>query len=146
MGYGDTNLLGTVHGGNVMKRVDEAAGVVAARFSGGPAVTAGMDEMSFLTPVRVGDVLHVSAQINWAGRTSLEVGVRAEVDRWDSVAERTHVATAYLVMVAVDEHGSPRQVPQLRLETAEDHRRNREALIRREHRLARRDAILRSRD
>lgn len=141
----EANLLGTVHGGNIMKMVDDCAGVVANRFAQGPAVTAGMDEMTFLTPVRVGDVLHVSAQINWAGRSSMEVGVRAEADRWDSVAPRVHVASAYLVMVAVDADGQTRPVPELSVETDEEHRRFREAQIRRRHRLARRDEIRTSR-
>lgn len=141
----DANLLGTVHGGNIMKLVDDAAGVVANRFAQGPAVTAAMDEMSFLTPVRVGDLLYVSAQVNWAGRSSMEVGVRAEVDRWDRVTPRTHVASAYLVFVAVDESGEPRAVPALDLSSENDLRRAKEAGIRREHRLARRRAILESR-
>ena len=142
----EANLLGTIHGGNIMKAVDDAAGSVANRFAKGPAVTAAMDEMTFLVPVRVGDILHVDARVNWAGRSSVEVGVRAEVDRWDEVSERTHVATAYLVFVAVDEDGSPRPVPELELESEEDQRRFREAQIRRRHRLARREAIRASRD
>ncbi len=145
-GAADANLLGTVHGGNLMKMVDDAAGVVANRFAGGPAVTAAMDEMSFLTPVRVGDVLHVSAQINWAGRSSMEIGVRAECDRWDDVIDRVHVASAYLVFVAVDEDGRTRPVPELELETDVHRRRFHEAEIRRRHRLAKREAILSSRD
>jgi acyl-CoA hydrolase len=142
----DANLLGTVHGGNLMKAVDSTAGVVANRYAGGPAVTAALDEMSFLTPVRVGDVLHTSAQLNWAGRSSMEVGVRVEVDRWDAVTERVHVASAYLVFVAVDADGRPKSVPPLDLETPEERRRFREAEIRREHRLAMRAAIAASRE
>lgn len=145
MSAADANLLGTVHGGNLMKMVDDAAGVVANRFAQGPAVTAAMDEMSFLTPVRVGDVLHVSAQINWAGRSSMEIGVRAECDRWDAVTERVHVASAYLVFVAIDADGAKREVPELHLETDTHRRRFREAEIRREHRLVKREAIRSSR-
>lgn len=137
----EANLLGTVHGGNIMKAVDSCAGVVANRYAGGPAVTAALDEMSFLTPVRVGDILHTSAQLNWAGRSSMEVGVRVEVDRWDAHTDRVHVASAYLVFVAVDEHGKSKAVPALELETAEEKRRFREAEILREHRLASRAAI-----
>lgn len=137
----EANLLGTVHGGNIMKMVDDTAGVAANRFAEGPAVTAAMDEMAFHNPVRVGDVLHVSAQVNWAGRTSMEVGVRAEVDRWDAVTERVHVASAYLVFVAVDADGANREVPELRVVTEEEARRFREAEIRRANRLARREAI-----
>jgi uncharacterized protein (TIGR00369 family) len=90
----DTNLMGTVHGGVVLKLVDDAAGVVAARYGQGAAVTAAMDEMSFVTPVRVGDVLTVKAQVNWAGRTSMEVGVRVESTRWDDLTPAVHVASA----------------------------------------------------
>jgi acyl-CoA hydrolase len=142
----ETNLLGTVHGGVVMTLADSVAGVVAARHSGGAAVTASMDEMVFLVPVRVGDVVHFSAQVNWTGRSSMEIGVRITADRWDAVGPQVHVATAYLVFVAVDADGQPRQVPQVIPETDEDRRRMREAEIRRKHRLARRQAIIESRE
>ncbi|MCG8917043.1 acyl-CoA thioesterase [Actinokineospora sp. PR83] len=142
----DTNLLGTVHGGVVMKLVDDAAGAVAQRHSGGPAVTAAMDGMTFLHPVRVGDLVHAHAQVNWAGRSSMEVGVRVVAEPWDRAGVApTRVATAYLVFVAVDAHGNPREVPPLLPETPEDERRLREAEIRRRHRLTRRDEILASR-
>jgi acyl-CoA hydrolase len=142
----DTNLLGTVHGGVVMKLVDDVAGVVAQRHSGGAAVTASMDEMAFLEPVRVGDLVHAEAQVNWAGTTSMEVGVRVLAEPWNRAGvPPVRVATAYLVFVAVDEDGRPRTVPPVLPETAEDRRRFAEAQIRREHRLARREAILRSR-
>lgn len=142
----DTNLLGSVHGGVVMKLVDDVAGVVAQRHSGGPAVTASMDEMDFVEPVRVGDLVHAEAQVNWAGRTSMEVGVRILAEPWNEAGvEPVRVATAYLVFVAIDEDGKPRSVPPLEPETAEDRRRWAEAEIRRTHRLARREAILASR-
>ena len=141
MGNQHTNLLGTVHGGNIMKFVDDAAGAVAARYCEGPAVTAAMDEMFFLAPVRVGDVVSVKAQVNWAGRTSMEVGVRVETTRWDDLTPPVHVATAFLVMVAVNEDGRPREVREIAPVTEEDARRHRAAEIRREHRLARRAAI-----
>lgn len=142
----DTNLLGTVHGGVVMKLVDDVAGVVASRHSGGPAVTASMDEMAFLEPVRVGDLVHAEAQVNWAGKTSMEVGVRVLAEPWNEAGvPPKRVATAYLVFVAVDETGAPRRVPAVLPETGEDRRRFGEAEIRRRHRLARREEILRSR-
>jgi acyl-CoA hydrolase len=142
----DTNLLGTVHGGVVMKMVDDAAGAVAGRHSEGPAVTASMDEMAFLEPVRVGDLLHVKAQVNWAGRTSMEVGVRVVAERWNEYGPAQHVASAYLVFVAVDAEGQPRAVPEIWPETDRDRRRHQEAQIRRTHRLARRRAIRELRD
>ncbi len=142
----DTNLLGTVHGGVVMKLVDEVAGAVAQRHAGGPAVTAFMDEMAFLEPVKVGDLLHAEGQVNWTGRTSMEIGVRVFAERWNQAGTLPRrVATAYLVFVAVDEEGKPRTVPPVLAETADDERRCAEAQIRRSSRLERREAILSSR-
>ncbi|MEU6895703.1 acyl-CoA thioesterase [Streptomyces sp. NPDC046557] len=138
----DTNLLGTVHGGVIMKLVDDAAGAVAGRHSGGPAVTASMDEMAFLAPVRVGDLVHVKAQCNWTGRTSMEIGVRVLAERWNESTPATQVGSAYLVFAAVDAEGKPRRVPPVLPETEQDERRNQEAQIRRTHRLARRQAIM----
>jgi uncharacterized protein (TIGR00369 family) len=137
----DVNLLGTVHGGVVMKLVDSVAGAAAGRHSRGPAVTVSMDEMVFLRPVRVGDLIHAHAQVNWAGRTSMEVGVRVTSERWNEIDPPVHVASAYLVFVAVDDDGRPRPVPPVSAETDEDRRRFTEAEIRRQHRLARRDEI-----
>ncbi|MFJ9687368.1 acyl-CoA thioesterase [Streptomyces bacillaris] len=137
----DTNLLGTVHGGVIMKLVDDAAGAVAGRHSGGPAVTASMDEMVFLEPVRVGDLVHVRAQVNWTGRSSMEVGVRVMAERWNESTPAQQVGSAYLVFAAVDADGKPRRVPPVVPETERDKRRYQEAQIRRTHRLARRRAI-----
>lgn len=142
MTHNDTNLLGTVHGGVIMKLVDDAAGAVAGRHSEGPAVTASMDEMAFLMPVRVGDLLHVRAQVNWTGHSSMEVGVRVVAERWNDSTPAQQVGTAYLVFTAVDADGKPRQVPPVIPETERDKRRYQEAQIRRTHRLARRRAIL----
>ncbi|MBW1601863.1 acyl-CoA thioesterase [Streptomyces sp. JJ66] len=141
MTHNDTNLLGTVHGGVIMKLVDDAAGAVAGRHSEGPAVTASMDEMVFLEPVRVGDLIHVKAQVNWTGRTSMEVGVRVLAERWNESTPPTQVGTAYLVFAAVDTEGKPRPVPPVLPHTERDNRRYQEAQIRRTHRLARRRAI-----
>lgn len=141
----DVNLLGTVHGGVVMRMVDSVAGAAAGRHSKGPAVTVSMDEMVFLRPVRVGDLVHAHAQVNWAGRTSMEVGVRVTSERWNEIDPAVHVASAYLVFVAVDDAGNPRQVPPVMAETEEERRRNAEAGIRRQHRLARREEIERLR-
>ncbi|RKN57601.1 acyl-CoA thioesterase [Micromonospora costi] len=137
-----TNLMGTVHGGRILNLIDSVAGVVAARHSDGPAVTAAIDETAFLRAVRVGDVVHVDARITWAGRSSMEVAVRVTADRWDRAVPPVDVATAHLVMVAVDDAGQPRPVPPLLPRTDEDRRRYREAEIRREHRLALRHALL----
>ena len=136
------NLLGNVHGGVVMRLVDSTAGAVAQRHSGGPAVTAAMDEMAFLEPVHVGDILRTVAQVNWAGRTSMEIGVRVESEPWNEAGrEPLHVASAYLVFVAIDGQGHPREIPRLAPQTTDEVRRAREAEIRRAHRLARRAVI-----
>jgi uncharacterized protein (TIGR00369 family) len=141
------NLLGNVHGGEIMRLVDSTAGAVAQRHSGGPAVTAAMDEMAFLQPVHVGDIVRTMAQVNWAGRTSMEIGVRVESERWNEAGPApVHVASAYLVFVAIDEQGQRGEIPPLVTETADEHRREREAEIRRAHRLARRAEIERGRN
>jgi acyl-CoA hydrolase len=140
MSPSDVNLMGTVHGGVILRLIDEVAGVVAARHSGGSAVTAFVDEMAFLTAVHVGDVVHVHAQVNWAGTTSMEVGARVMADRWNDTVPATHVASAYLVMVAVDDGGLPRPVPPVLPGGEEDHRRLGQALARRARRLDRRRA------
>ncbi|GAA2055523.1 MULTISPECIES: acyl-CoA thioesterase [Streptomyces] len=145
MTQNDTNLMGTVHGGVIMKLVDDAAGAVAGRHSGGPAVTASMDEMVFLEPVKVGDLVHVHAQCNWTGRSSMEIGVKVMAERWNESTPATRVGTAYLVFAAVDDNGKPRPVPPVLPQNDEDRRRHQEARIRRSHRLARRRAIKESR-
>ena len=141
------NLLGNVHGGTVMKLCDTAGGLAAMKHCGGPVVTVSMDEMVFLVPVRVGDLVHAHAQVNWTGRTSMEVGVRVSAERWDEAGvPQTRVATAYLVFVATVSEGKPRPVPPVVPESDRDRRRWNEAEIRRRHRLARREAILASRE
>ncbi|GAB3777557.1 acyl-CoA thioesterase [Nocardioides ungokensis] len=138
----EANLLGNVHGGEIMKLADSTAGAVAQRHSGGPAVTAAMDEMAFLEPVHVGDIVRTFAQVNWAGRSSMEIGVRVETQPWnDPDAHALHVASAYFVFVAVDPNGRARPVPGLQPETADEVRRMREAEIRRAHRLSKRQEI-----
>ncbi|WP_328465357.1 acyl-CoA thioesterase [Actinoplanes sp. NBC_00393] len=142
----DVNLYGTVHGGVLMKFVDDVAGAAAARHSGGTAVTAAIDEIVFLEPVRVGDLVHAYAQVNWTGATSMEVGVKLAAERWDQVGGTPlPVATAYLVFVGVDVAGNPRRVPPVLPENPADQRRFTEARIRRDHRLARRKAIQQAR-
>ena len=136
------NLLGNIHGGEIMKLADSTAGVVAQRYSGGPAVTAAMDEMAFLHPVHVGDIVRTTARVNWAGRSSMEIGVRIEAQPWDDATnEPLHVGSAYFVFVAIDAHGQARRVPPLAPETPDEVRRQREAEIRRAHRLAKRTEI-----
>lgn len=138
----EANLLGNIHGGEIVKLADSTAGAVAQRHSGGPAVTAALDEMAFLRPVHVGDIVRTYAQVNWAGRSSMEVGVRVETQPWnDPSTASLHVASAYFVFVAIDAEGGARAVPPLAPESEDEHRRWREAEIRRAHRLARKEEI-----
>jgi acyl-CoA hydrolase len=142
MDHADTNLHGNVHGGVIMKAVDTVAGACAERHQRGRAVTAAMDEMQFLQPVHIGDILTVRASLNWTGSSSMEVGVRVTSQRWnDASSEEHHVASAYLVFVAIDSEGRPVRVVAVHPETDEDRRRWAEAVIRRESRLARRASI-----
>jgi acyl-CoA hydrolase len=131
----DANPAGNVHGGVVVKTIDEAAGVVAARHARGIVVTASIDRMAFHHPIFVGDLLFFKASLNYVGRTSMEIGVRVEAENLMTGAVR-HAASAYLTYVALDGQGRPREVPQLILETDVDRRRNREASRRRQIRLA----------
>lgn len=141
------NLLGNVHGGDIMKLADSTAGAAAQRHSGGPAVTAALDEMAFLRPVHVGDIVRTSAQVNWAGRSSMEIGVRIEAEAWsDASGCPLHVASAYFVFVAIDENGAPRGIPSIDPQTPDEVRRLREAEIRRSHRLAKKSEIELARD
>lgn len=145
MGIEDANLAGFVHGGVIMKLVDDAAGLAAIRHSRGPVVTAAVDEMSFIEPVQLGSLVTVKASLTYVGKTSMEVGVRVETEDVLTGA-RAHTSSAYLVFVALDEStGRPREVPGLIAETPDEKRRMREAEIRREARLARRQRILEAR-
>jgi acyl-CoA hydrolase len=145
MGVGEANTRGNVHGGAIMRLCDEVAGIAAIRHSGRPAVTAGMDRMTFLHPVRIGDLVTVKATVNAAWRTSMEVGVRVESENLRS-AEVRHTSTAYLTMVALDDDGRPTPVPPLAPESPDEERRRREAQLRRDTRLAERDQIVRGRE
>jgi acyl-CoA hydrolase len=144
MEVGDANLMGNVHGGVIMRLVDNAGGYAAMKHCGGPVVTVAMDEMSFLEPVVLGDVVTVKAMVNEAFRTSMEVGVRVEAENVRT-GRRVHTSSAYLVYVALDEQGRPRAVPPVTAGTEEQRQRQREAKLRRQARLARKEAILKAR-
>jgi uncharacterized protein (TIGR00369 family) len=139
----DANLAGNVHGGVIMKLVDTAAGLAAGRHSQGRVVTAAMDEMSFIEPVMLGDLVTVKASVNDAGKTSMEVGVRVEAERWRRGGDTVHCSSAYLVFVALDDAGRPRPVAPVLAQTEDEQRRQRAARIRRVARLRRKEEILR---
>jgi acyl-CoA hydrolase len=140
----DANILGNVHGGEIMKLVDTAGGLAAGKHCGGPVVTVAMDEMTFLEPVYVGEVVTVKAMVNDTGRSSMEVGVRVEAENVRT-GRRVHTSSAYVVYVALDRDGKPRQVPPVVPESDEERQRQREAKLRREARLARKELILKAR-
>jgi uncharacterized protein (TIGR00369 family) len=131
----DANPAGNVHGGVVMKYVDTAAGVAAIRHARKIAVTASIDRLDFHNPVYIGNLLILKASVNMVGKTSLEVGVRVEAEN-PLTGEVRHTASAYLTFVAIDEQGKPSAVPPLICETEVDKRRNCEAALRRQSRLA----------
>ncbi|RNI22141.1 acyl-CoA thioesterase [Flexivirga caeni] len=127
MGPGDTNLYGTVHGGVVMKLIDDAAAAAAARHSGGPAVTVSVDQLNFLAPAQVGDLLKVTAVVAAVGRSSLDVLTTVFAERWNRPGEERQIVRAFLTFVAVDADGTPRTVPRLLVESSEDRAREAEA-------------------
>ena len=145
MGVTDTNTAGFVHGGTVMKLCDEVAGLAAIRHSRRRVVTAAMDRMTFLEPVELGDLVTVRASVNAAWRTSMEVGVRVEAERPQTGRVR-HTSSAYLTMVALDDDGTPTEVPPLTAGDATHARRQREAQTRRDNRLAEREQLKRVRE
>jgi acyl-CoA hydrolase len=141
MGITDANSAGFIHGGTVMKLVDEAAGVAAVKHSRQRVVTASVGQMTFMHPVHIGELLTLTASVNAAWHTSMEVGVRVEAEN-PRTGETRHTNSAYLTLVAVTDEGRPTQVPPLRPETAEEERRQREAELRRRNRLAEREQIV----
>ena len=134
------NNSGYVHGGTIMRLVDTAAGIAAVKHARRRVVTATMDEMSFLAPVYIGDLLTVQARVNDAHRTSMEISVRVDVERIPS-GEKLHVASAHLVYVGLDRDGRPAEVAKVIAETEEERRRQAEARVRREQRLLRKRAL-----
>jgi acyl-CoA hydrolase len=130
----DANTLGNVLGGMVLHWADLAAAVVAHRHCRSEAVTASMDQVSFLAPIKVGQVAAFSARMTYAGRTSMEI--RVDVESEDlGTGKRRKTSTAYMTFVAIDKRGRPRQVPPLILETGEERREARAAQARRTERL-----------
>lgn len=122
----DANIAGNVHGGVIMKMIDDTAGVTAVKHARSNVVTASIDRLSFHHPVFVGDVVTFKASINMVGKSSMEIGVRVEAESLVTGDVR-HIASAYLTFVALDELGKPKQVPPLILDSDDEMRRNEEA-------------------
>ena len=141
MSITDANSAGSIHGGTVMKLCDEAAGLAAIRHARQRVVTAAVDRLTFLHPVYVGDVLTLSASVNAAWRTSMEVGVRVEAEN-PFTGDTRHTSSAYLTMVAIDDEGRATEVPPFVAESETAERREREAQLRRATRLAEREQII----
>lgn len=135
---GQANAIGTVFGGQVMAWIDVCAAVAAQRFSRTAVVTASMDNLLFRAPIQHGDVVVLRGMVNWAGRTSMEIGVRVESEA-PLTGLRTHTSTCYLTFVALDENKKPCLVPTLLVESSEEQRRWRQAEFRRQRRLEARE-------
>jgi len=135
----DINKAGNVHGGVIMKLIDQVASVVAVKHARSNVVTASIDRMDFLFPVFVGDLVTCKASLNYAGRTSMEIGVRVETENL-LTGEVHRTVSAYLTFVSLDSAGHPREIPPLILETEEDKRRHTQAQARRALRLRERQS------
>ena len=128
------NLLGNVHGGWIMKLMDEAGALACMRHAQRKVVTVAMDSMVFRQPILIGDLVILTAEVTYVGRTSMEVEVQVNAEN-PVTGERTHTNTAYLVYVALDDEGRPTSVPGLTVETEAQQRRMEEAKERQERRL-----------
>ena len=142
---GQTNALGTVFGGQVMAWIDVCAAVSAQRFARSSVVTAAMDQLLFRAPIRHGQVVVIRSMVNWAGRTSMEVGARVESED-PLTGARTHTSTCYLTFVSVDGSGNPQEIPLLHPTSDEELRRCADAERRRDRRLQAREEDRRLRE
>ncbi|TFF98185.1 MAG: acyl-CoA thioesterase [Promethearchaeota archaeon] len=132
----DANPAGNVHGGTIMKLIDQCGAIVASRHSHANCVTASVDRIDFLNPAYIGNVVTLKASMNYVGKTSMEIGVRIE-DECLITGTKSHIASAYITYVALDADDKPIEVPRLIPETEEEKRRFREAQERREKRMGR---------
>lgn len=130
------NLLGNVHGGWVMKLVDEAGALACMRHAQKKVVTVAIDSMTFRQPIKIGDLVVLNAEVTYTGHTSMEAEVQVVAEN-PITGERTHTNTAYLVYVALDDAGHPSAVPSLIIETDEEKIRMEYAKKRQAHRIAR---------
>ena len=110
------NFSGKVHGGSILKLLDEAAFSCASRFCQTYVVTAALDHVMFKNPITVGDLVTFKCHVNYVGRSSMEIGIRVEGER---ICEKKkyHAISCYFTMISVDDNGKPQQVPRLNLES-----------------------------
>ncbi|MEO8700813.1 MAG: acyl-CoA thioesterase [Kofleriaceae bacterium] len=127
-------VAGVMFGGVMMQWIDVCAGVAAMRHAGGVVLTASIDRLDFLSPVHVGEIVVLQAQVNYTSRTSMEVGCRVETEDMPTRSRR-YVTKAYLTFVAMGGDGKPRAIDPLAVETDDDRRRHTEAQQRRSARL-----------
>ena len=118
----DTNVLGNVHGGRVMCFMDICAAMSAYKHARQPVVTASVDRLDFLAPARKGDILILKSSVNYAHKTSMEIGVRIDAES-PLTGEVRHTATAYLTFVAIDKNNKPSSIPKIKPETDDEKRR-----------------------
>ena len=135
------NSLGTAFGGVIMSWIDIAASISASRHCSKNTATASIDDLHFLAPVHKGDVVCLTAQVNYVHKTSMEVGVKVTAEDI-KLRQIRHTVTAYLTFVALNEDFKPTPVPPLLLETAEEKERFEQAKIRRKWRLERRKQFI----
>jgi uncharacterized protein (TIGR00369 family) len=135
----DTNPMGNIHGGVIMKLADQAAAAAAIRHSGRICVTAAIDHLDFLNAVHLGDMVVLKSSVHYAHRSSMEVGVRIEAERLQT-GERKHVASAKFIFVALDDTCKPVSVPPVIPQTPEEKRRYEEARARYQERSEKRAA------
>ena len=129
------NTHGNVHGGWIMKLVDEAGALACMRHAQHRVVTVAIDQMTFQQPIQIGDLIILKAEVSYVGRTSLEAEVRVLAEN-PITGEQVHTNTAYLVYVALDEEGNAVEVPALIAESPEEKERLRKAKERQKLRLA----------
>lgn len=132
----DANLTGNVHGGHIMKLVDEAGALASMRHSRQRVVTVAVDQLTFREPIYIGDLITIVSEVSYVGRTSMETEVSVYAEN-PLKGERRHTNTAYLVYVALDEQGRPVEVPPLEIENEEQRLRMQQGKARQEHRLKR---------
>jgi uncharacterized protein (TIGR00369 family) len=129
------NILGHVHGGWIMKLVDEAGALACMRHAQKRVVTVAVDSMVFREPIKIGDLVTINAEVTYTGRTSMEAEVQVVAEN-PITGERTNTNTAYLVYVGLDDDGRPTPIPPLIAETDEDRQRMEQAQKRQAHRIA----------
>ena len=129
------NLLGNVHGGWIMKLVDEAGALACMRHAQKKVVTVAIDSMTFRQPIKIGDLVVLNAEVTYTGRTSMEAMVRVLAEN-PVTGEQTHTNTAYLVYVALDNKGRPTTVPALITKTEEEKQRMEQAQKRQAYRIS----------